>query len=62
MALGAGLCSLFRFLNDARLNLEDSLSLDTDRSFPFLGGGGGNCWFDMTLAALEGMIIDVGRL
>lgn len=62
MLLGAGLWSLFRFLKDERLNLEVSLSRDADRPVPFLPGGGGNCWFDIILVALEGMTMDVGRL
>jgi hypothetical protein len=43
MALGPGLCSLFRFRNEDRLNFEASLSRDADRPGPFLAGGGGNC-------------------
>ena len=62
MLLGAGLWSLFRFLNDDRLNLEANLSRDADRPGPFLGGGGGNSGFDVMLVALEGMTIDPGRL
>jgi hypothetical protein len=62
MLLGPGLCSLFRFLKDERLNLEVNLSREEDRPGPFLGGGGGNCWFDIMLVALEGMTIEVGRL
>lgn len=42
IALGAGLCSLLRFLNDDKLNLETILSRETDLPGPFLGGGGGN--------------------
>jgi hypothetical protein len=62
IALGAGLCSLFRFLNEARLNFEDSLSRDADRPGPFLEGGGGNCEEELMLVALDGMTIDPGRL
>jgi hypothetical protein len=65
MALGPGLCSLPRFLNDDRLNFEASLSRDADRPGPYLaggGGGGGNCGFNAMLVALEGMTIDAGRL
>lgn len=42
IALGPGLCSLLRFRNEARLNLETSLSREADRPGPFLAGGGGN--------------------
>jgi hypothetical protein len=63
MALcGAGLCSGLRFLKDERLNLDDSLSREAERPGPFLGGGGGNCWFGVILVALEGTTMDPGRL
>jgi hypothetical protein len=63
MALcGAGLCSAFLFRKDERLNFEDSLSRDAERPGPFLGGGGGNCGFDVMLVALEGTTRDPGRL
>lgn len=38
------------------------MSRDTDRPVPFLPGGGGNCWFDVMLVALEGMTMEPGRL
>ena len=62
MALGAGLWSLCRFLNEDRLNLEASLSRDADRPVPLRDGGGGNCGFEVALVALEGITIDPGRL
>ena len=62
IAFGAGLCSLFRFLNEERLNLEDSLSREADRPGPFREGGGGNCGLDVTLVALWGITMEPGRL
>jgi len=67
MALGPGLCSLLRFLNEARPSLETSLSREADRPDPCRGGGGGgggggNWALEVMLVALEGITTDAGRL
>ena len=66
MEFGEGLCSrsLARFLNEARPNLEDSLSRELDRPGAFLEpeGGGGKCGLAVIVDALGGIAIEVGRL
>jgi hypothetical protein len=62
IALGVGLESLFRFLKEAKLNFDDSLSRDAERPGPFLEGGGGNCEVEDALVALDGITMDPGRL
>jgi hypothetical protein len=52
----------FLFLNADRLNFEWDLSREAERSPGFLGGGGGNCTFEVTLVALWGTTMDPGRL